>query len=93
MDGKNSAIVLMASVLPQEKLIELLEESISEYKEASLLGKSEEDMQEEFTKIGFHCHLILLNLVSHNSVQGAVDTIERMEKISRATKMFEPDEN
>ena len=93
MDAKHSAIVLMASVLPQENLVEMLENAIEEWKEAKLLGKSEEEIEDQFRRLGFNCHLILLNIISNNSVDGAVNTMEKMERLQRATKMFEPDTN
>ena len=83
----------MASVVPQEHLVEMLQESIEQWKEAKLLGKSEEEIEHEFKRMGFHCHLILLNIISNNSVDGAIDTVEKMERVRRASKMFEPDTN
>ena len=93
MDGQHTAMIIAASVLPKEELIKLLEDSVSNWKEAKLLAKSDEDIENAFSRVGFICHLIQLNIVSDSSIDGAVKTIDRMEEISKAHNFFKKQPN
>lgn len=92
MSAERSAAIMLASLLPRDFLVNSLEERIQEYKEKAVLGK-ESEAEQAFQKIAFSAHLILLNCISKDSVEGAIETIEKMEKVEARRKMFEPGEN
>lgn len=93
MDAQHSALILMASVIKREGLIDMLKEAISEYEEAILLCKEQKEIDIHYEKFVFHCHLVLLNKVSNNSIEGAVDTMRRMDDIEKAKDFFKPKTN
>lgn len=93
MDAQHSAIILIASALEKETLIDMLKACISEYEESKLLCKDENEVKKAYEKVVFHCHLMLLNRVSNNSIDGAIKTMERMDDIKKAHEFFNPKTN
>jgi len=61
-------LVLAATAISREKLIEMLEEEILNCKEATLLGKSEQELEEAEGKLGMICHMYTINLMTKGSI-------------------------
>lgn len=93
MDAQHSALILIASALEKETLVNMLESEVATYKEAILLNKSEEEIDQAYDKMVFHCHMVLLNKISKNSIDGAIKTMKKMEEVERARDFFTPKTN
>lgn len=83
-------LVLLASSMTKEQLIERLDESLNEYKEARLLGNDE---SEKLNFLAFNCTLLLANLMTKGDMKNAMSTIVDMQKIKDREKLFNPNSN
>jgi hypothetical protein len=78
-------ITFIAAVTPTEALVDLLEDSIKEWKLCPT--------KEKFEKLSFNSHLILLKHITEGKVENAIKATQEMEKIGQYKKMFENKEN
>jgi hypothetical protein len=78
-------ITFIAAVTPTEALVDLLEDSIKEWKLCPT--------KEKFEKLAFNSNLILLKKITNGEVEGAFEVTQQMEKIGQYQKMFENKEN
>ena len=88
MKTEHSLMILLASLTPEEVLVNRLSIQIKEYQEAKLLNKSKEEMKQMFFFIGLACSMILMKL------SGADDPLaymEEVEKFEMARKLLDPD--
>lgn len=86
-------LVLTATALPREKLVEMIEESVSEFKEATLLGKTDEELESIEQKLAVVCHMFTINLMTKGSIPEAVRHMKRMDEIDARDKLFQVKEN
>jgi hypothetical protein len=94
MSNANQSLALMlATITPREVLIEQLEESISEFKEAKLLNKSEEEMDDLFRSLAVRAHLITINVMTKGSLEGVQHIMQRMDELERQDNFFKKSTN
>jgi hypothetical protein len=85
--GKTDFIVTLAKMLPQEILINKMEEAINSYKEAKLLNK--DDVFNELMGIQASAHMFIINCMEEDADQ----IIEDMEKVHQRYNFFENSNN
>lgn len=84
-------LVLMATSLPTERVIEIMEEAIANYKEAVLLQKDLEDAKHNMI---VKTHLLTLHFMNlGKGVDGAIETIKKMEDLEKANNLFKTAKN
>lgn len=84
-------LVLMATSLPTERVIEIMEEAIANYKEAALLQKDMEDAKHNMI---VKTHLLTLHFMNlGKGVDGAIETIKKMEDLEKANNLFKTAKN
>lgn len=80
-------IVLLAKTMTKEQIVDRMQQSIDQYKEAKLLGK--EDLKEEEEHLLMSCHICILNNIDKNPME----IINEMEKVNKRVQFFESDKN
>lgn len=84
-------LVIMATSLSTEQVIELMEEAIAEYKEAVLLQK---DMEHAKHNMIVKTHLLTLHFMNlGRGMDGAIETIKKMEDLEKANNFFKTVKN
>ena len=84
-------LVLMATSLPTERVIEIMEEAIADYKESALLQKDMEDAKHNMI---VKTHLLTLHFMNlGKGVNGAIETIKKMEELEKANNLFKTPKN
>ena len=76
-------IIMTATVMPHEVILEHLTEDINRY----LINKSEENL----AKVQMGCAILLTKRVVEE--KGAVETIKDMEDFSNMSKLLKPNKN
>ena len=78
--------VIVAGIMPKEKLIEMLEVEIQNWKN--------DPTKENFEKLGSTCAMVALKATMPEGDPGAViDTIKEMDSIERARNLINPKGN
>lgn len=86
-------VVLMASALPTERIFEMLEEAMAEYKEVQLLN-NEEQIERTKQHVILISHMLTIHFMNEGKgVSGAVDTLKQMQDIEKATNLFKTTKN
>ena len=85
-------LIMLASAMSTEQIVQKLEESISELKEAQLLG-NEKEITKQKHLLGLSCHLYTMHIVTEGSMEKAMSTIGDMTKTRERLKIFETGEN
>ena len=80
-------IVLLAKAMTKEQIVDRMQQSIDQYKEAKLLGK--EDLKKEEEDLLMSCHICILN----NIDKDPMEIINEMEKVNKRVQFFESDKN
>jgi hypothetical protein len=94
MSNVNQSLALMlATITPREVLIEQLEETIAEFKEAKLLNKSEEELDDLFKSLAVRAHLITINVMTKGSLEGVHSIMQRMDELERQDNFFKKNTN
>lgn len=84
-------LVFMATSLPTEQIIELMEEALAEYKEAVLLNK---DIEHAKHNVIVKTHLVTLHFMNlGKGMDGAMETIKKMEELEKANNLFKTAKN
>ena len=84
-------LVFMATSLPTDKIIEMMEEALAEYKEAALLQK---DMEHAKHNVIVKTHLVTLHFMNlDKGIDGAIETIKKMEELEKANNLFKTAKN
>jgi hypothetical protein len=90
MSSEMNAMVIMAQMMPEYKLIELLEEAISKYKEAQLLNYPVETIKDKQMNMSFYCLLLEVKIVGNDKDPFAMT--KEMDKIHRVYEMLNPNQ-
>lgn len=77
--------ILMATALPKEKLVENLNEAISEWQ----INKTDEN----FKHVAFYSQLVLINVVTDGDMKNAQRVMKDMENIEQVSKVFVNNDN
>ena len=94
MSNINQSLALMlATITPREVLIEQVEEAIAEFKEAKLLNKSEEELDDMFRSLAVRAHLIVINVMTKGSLEGVQHVMQRMDELERQDNFFKKNTN
>lgn len=80
-------MVLLASTMTHEQIMERIEEAISEYRETMLLGK-EEDIDLKKHHLALACSLFMMNVMTNGSMEGAVETIKKIKSNRETNEIF-----
>ena len=75
-------VTMLAGIMPEEMLIEKLEESLAKYK-----------ISGELKDLGFPCMLIATRLTVNDTEGGVTEVIKEMENLERADKLLKPDKS
>lgn len=89
---EHELMVMLASAMSKEQIIERIEESIAEYKEAQLLG-NEEDIYLKSHFVGLSCSLFLMNMTTDGSTDGALKVINKISQMRKRDDLFNVDKN
>lgn len=85
-------LMLLAASMSKESVIEKLNESMSQYNEAKLLG-NESAIEEAEKEIFVTTNLFIMNFVSKGDIKNAINNIKQMDEIERAHKFFQTPKN
>lgn len=85
-------LMLLAASMSKESVIEKLNESMSQYNEAKLIGNKEK-IEEAEKEIFVSTNLFIMNYVSKGDIKTAMKNIKEMEEIERAHKFFQTPKN
>lgn len=82
-------VVLLASTMSKQQIVDRMKESISEYEEAHLLNKTPDEIKIAEHGIMLSCHLYIMNDVTKGSIQGAVETLGEIKTMQQRNKIFD----
>lgn len=85
-------LMIVAASMSKESIMERLNESLSKYNEAVLLG-SEESIKEANEEVFVTTNLFIMNFVSKGDIKNAIQNLKQMEEIERAHKFFQTTKN
>ena len=86
-------LIIMASLMSREQVIERLQESIDELKEAELLCNAEE-IKAKTHHLVMSCHLLTMNVISNEKgPNGALEIIKDMNEVEKNNKFFKTEAN
>jgi|APGre2960657404_1045060.scaffolds.fasta_scaffold15817_2 hypothetical protein len=86
-------LIIMASLMSKEQIIEKLQESIDELKEAQLLCNDKE-IETKTHNLVISCHLLTMHVVSDDKgLEGALKTIKDMNEIEKNNNFFKTANN
>jgi hypothetical protein len=80
----------MAQMMPEHKLITMLEEAIAKYKEAQLLKYPVETIRDKQMDLGFYCLLLEIRIVGNDKDPLAM--AKEMEKVGKVYQMLNPNQ-
>jgi hypothetical protein len=83
-------LVLMASLMSTEQIIERLHSALDEYKEAQLLSNKEK-IKDSQNSLLVACHLCILNHVTEK--EGPIELIEKLKEFEMRDKLFKDVKN
>jgi hypothetical protein len=82
-------LIIVAKSMSFDQIVEKLQESIDNYKEAKLLGKEGEEMETAIRHMDMTCHMMLIN----RSKDEPLDMIKKMDQMEKREKLFETGAN
>ena len=86
------ALVMLSSLMSTNDCINRLEDAISSYREAELLGS--EDLEDRKAELVLSSHLLTLHISNQKKgMDGAFDTIKRLKEIQKADQFFKTPKN
>lgn len=85
-------LMLLAASMSKESVIERLNESLSQYNEAKLIG-NESTIEEAEKDIFVATNLFIMNYVSKGDIKNAIQNIKEMDEIEKAHKFFQTPKN
>lgn len=86
-------LVIMASLMSKQQIIERLQESIDELKEAELLCDAEL-IEQKTHHLLFTCHLMTMHVMTESKgPSGALDIIKDMNELEKSRKFFKTEKN
>jgi len=85
-------LMIVAASMSKESIMERLNESLSKYNEAVLLG-NEESIKEANEEVFVTTNLFIMNFVSKGDIKNAIKNLKQMEEIERAHKFFQTPKN
>lgn len=86
-------LIIMASMMSTEQVIEKLQESIDELKEAELLGNVEK-IKEKIDHLVMSCHLLTMNVLSNEKgLNGALEIIKNLNEVEKNNMFFKTEAN
>lgn len=84
-------MVILASGMTKDQIVTRIEEAISDYKEAKLIGNVE-DMDVKLHFLAMSCNLLLMNIVTDGDITKALGTIKKMQRMRDRDKIFSVDD-
>jgi esterase/lipase len=81
--------ILFAAMATKNDLIERMENAISNYKEAKLLNKSNDEIQKTIENILVVAHMFIVNHDTNGDIQGAMEFIKKMNKFDKNMQLFD----
>lgn len=88
---EHELLVILASTMTKDQVIERLEQALSEYKEAELIG-NEEEIEAKNHHLLLSCHLFILHTITGGDMSKAMSTIKQMDKMRQRDKIFSVDD-
>lgn len=85
---EHELLVLLASTMTKDQIIDRIEEEISNYKEAKLIG-DEQDIELKAHHLAMACNLFIMNMVTDGDVKKAMGTIQKIHKMRDRDKIFD----
>ena len=85
-------LMLVAASMSKESIIERLNESMSNYNEAVLLG-NKESIKQANEELFVTTNLFIMNYVSKGDIKNAIENLKQMDEIERAHKFFQTPKN
>jgi len=82
-----SIITVLATITPEEILIEMLEKKLSEYKEAKLLNQ---DTKKAFEALSFSCTMIVAKSISRDDIDKAMQLDKQAENVMKMAEALKP---
>jgi hypothetical protein len=83
-------IIMLASITPKELLVNQLEEAVNEFKDAKILGKSDDEMDDLFQRLAVPCLLILTKI--NGAGKDPIEMMKRMNVLRKAHDLISPSE-
>jgi len=87
---EHELLVLLASTMTKDQIIDRIEEAISEYKQAELIG-DEKEIHIKAHHLAMSCNLFLMNMVTDGDMKKAMGTIQKIHKMRDRDKIFDID--
>ena len=78
-------MIMMATMMPQERLIEEVKDAASE----ALLVPTQDNLD----KLVMHCHMMTIRHATQGDMSKATDMMQDMDKFEKRQKLFETDSN
>ena len=82
-------IMMMATVLSEDNIVGLIEESINEYREAILLH-NEENVKKSLAKMRMNSYMLIIKGKTGDSIQEAMDLVEEFKSTKKAIEILKP---
>jgi hypothetical protein len=85
---EHELMVLLASAMEKDQIIDRIEQAISNYREAKLLA-DEKQIEIEAHHIALACNLFMMNIVTDGNINGAMDVIKKVKTMRDREKIFD----
>jgi hypothetical protein len=85
---EHELLVMLASAMTKEQIIDKIEESINEYREAMLIG-NEEQIELKSHHLAMSCNLFTMHMITDGNMEGAMKTIQKIGKMKDRDKIFD----
>jgi hypothetical protein len=85
---EHELLVLLASTMTKDQIIDRIEEEISNYKQSVLIG-DKQDIEIKAHHLAMACNLFMMNLVTNGDMEKAMGTIQKIHKMRDRDKIFD----
>jgi uncharacterized ferredoxin-like protein len=89
---EHELLVLMASAMSREQIIERMAHAIEENKEAALLN-DKDAIEKANVALIISCHLFVLHNVTDGKIEKGFDTIKKIKEIRKREELFNPNQS
>lgn len=85
-------LMLLASAMSKEEIIDRLTESCAQYNEAILIN-NKENIEHAEKELFVASNLFIMNYVTKGDIKNAINSIKQMDEIEKAHKFFQTPKN
>lgn len=90
-DEEKGMMIMLAGLMSADDIVDKLEDAITSYKAAKLIGNPADDVKDKLHKIRFTSTLLLTNLITGGTADGTMDLMSKMKLMKEFREKTEGD--